>query len=225
MSSINKAEQHQSPYILLGGTFDPVHFGHLRMAQEMLNKFPSADVFLMPSAYPPHRSEPAASPEQRIEMLRLVLDSIPHLHVDTRELERETPSYSVISLAEIREEIGSKSLIFIMGTDAFAKLDQWHRWQELLGLTNILVIGRPSCELPREGIVAETYAQCSVSSALELANHQNGKIAYYQMPQLDISSTFIRDQIKNGKSPRFLMPSVIIDYIQTHSLYKTGIKA
>lgn len=221
---MNKADQHTNPHILLGGTFDPVHFGHLRMAQEMLNKFPRADVFLMPSAYPPHRTEPAASPEQRIEMLSLVLDDIPNLHIDTRELERETPSYSVISLREIRQEIGAKSLIFIMGTDAFAKLDQWYRWQELLDLTNILVIGRPSCELPNKGVVAETFAQCSISSAHELANYQHGKIAYYQMPQLDISSTFIRDQIKNGKSPRFLMPSVIIDYIQAHSLYKTGIK-
>lgn len=217
---MTKVEHDQNPRIVLGGTFDPVHFGHLRMAQEMLNKFPSADVFLMPSAYPPHRTEPAASPEQRIEMLRLVLDNIPNLHVDTRELERETPSYSVISLGEIRKEIGDKSLIFIMGTDAFAKLEQWHRWQELLNLTNILVIGRPSCELPKKGTVAEVYTQCSVSSALELANHQYGKIAYYQMPQLDISSTFIRKQIKNGKSPRFLMPSVIIEYIQAHSLYK-----
>ena len=206
-------------HIILGGTFDPVHLGHLRMAQEMLNRFPEAQVSLMPAAYPPHRPTPGATTEQRIEMLNLVLETTPHLALDTRELERKEPSYSVVTLRHLRLEIGDNPLIFLMGTDAFAKLDSWYHWQELLDLCNILVVGRPSSELPQQGPVAELYQQHRVSKPEELAHFARGKIGFCEMPQLDISSTYIREQIKSGFSPRFLLPDVILDYIQRHGLY------
>ena len=207
-------------HIILGGTFDPVHFGHLRMAQEMLNQFPQAEVSLMPAAYPPHRRQPGASPSQRIEMLKLVLDAIPQLQIDSRELERDEPSYSVVTLQDIRQKIANDCLIFLMGTDAFAKLDQWYQWSKLLDLTNILVIGRPSSDLPSSGAVAELYQQKKVDDISQLSGFSHGRIGFFQIPQLDISSTYIRQQIKCGKSPRFLLPSVILDYIETHHLYQ-----
>lgn len=206
--------------IILGGTFDPVHFAHLRMAQEMLNIFPQAEISLMPAAYPPHRDEPSASPEQRIEMLKLSLNNSSQLNIDSRELERNEPSYSVVTLAEVREEIKDKCLIFLMGTDAFAKLDKWYQWQKLLELTNILVIQRPNSELPTEGAVADLLKEHQVQSASDLADYSFGKIATYQMPLLEISSTYIRNQIKCGKSPRFLLPNVILDFIERHKLYR-----
>ncbi|WP_251358332.1 nicotinate-nucleotide adenylyltransferase [Kangiella sp. TOML190] len=208
-------------HIILGGTFDPVHFGHLRMAQEMLNQFPQARISLLPAAYPPHRIEPAATPQQRIEMLQLVLEPIPELAIDSRELKREAPSYSVVTLEQIRTEIGADaSLVFLMGTDAFAKLDSWYQWQQLLQLTNILVIGRPSSELPTQGAVADLYLASAVKDFKQISDFSHGKIGFYQMPQLDISSTYIRKQIKCGKSPRFLVPDVILSYIETHGLYR-----
>lgn len=211
--------QPKPMHIILGGTFDPVHFGHLRMSQEMLNLFPKAKVSLMPSAYPPHRPEPGATPHQRIEMLKLVLQPYGNLAIDTRELDRETPSYSVVTLQDIRQEVGDDCLVFLMGTDAFSKLDQWYQWKELITLTNILVVGRPSSALPESGPVAEFYAQHSVNDLQKLSDFAYGHVGFYQMPQLDISSSYIREQIKQGFSPRFLLPDGILDYIVKHSLY------
>lgn len=217
---MNRSESNNKPmHIILGGTFDPVHFGHLRMTQEMLNRFPAAKVSLMPAAYPPHRPQPGASPQQRIEMLQLVLGQYPRLTVDTRELEREEPSYSVVTLREIRQEVGDDCLIFLMGTDAFAKLNEWYEWRELIKLTNILVVGRPSSQLPTDGEVAEFYEQHAIQNLDELPGHSSGKIGFCQMPQLDISSTYIREQINQGFSPRFLLPDAIIDYMNQHGLY------
>lgn len=215
---------NKSMHIILGGTFDPVHFGHLRMTQEMLNRFPQAKVSLMPAAYPPHRSVPSASPQQRIEMLELVLNKYEALSVDTRELLRQEPSYSVVTLRGIRQELEQAGfdqacLVFLMGTDAFAKLDQWYEWQELIKLANILVVGRPSSELPTEGAVADFYRQHCLENLSDLPQYSCGKVGFCQMPQLDISSSYIREQINQGFSPRFLLPDGILDYMLRHSLY------
>ena len=222
MSRTSKSKKPM--HIVLGGTFDPVHFGHLRMTQEMLNRFPYARVALMPAAYPPHRPQPGATPQQRIEMLELVLGKYPQLSVDTRELRRKDPSYSVVTLREIRQEFneagtGDECLVFLMGTDAFAKLNEWYEWQELIKLTNILVVGRPSSELPKDGAVAEFYQQHAIDKLEELPRYSCGKVGYCQMPQLDISSTYIREQINQGFSPRFLLPDGILDYMNQHGLY------
>jgi len=211
-------------HIVLGGTFDPVHFGHLRMTQEMLNRFPTAKISLMPAAYPPHRPQPGASPQQRIEMLQLVVGKYPQLTVDSRELQRKEPSYSVVTLREIRREleqkgVGDACLVFLMGTDAFAKLNEWYQWQELIKLTNILVVGRPSSQLPTEGEVAEFYQNFAIEDLESLPQHSFGKVGFCQMPQLDISSTYIREQINQGFSPRFLLPDGILEYINQHGLY------
>jgi len=191
----------------------------LRMTQEMLNRFPQATVSLMPAAYPPHRPEPGATPQQRIEMLELVLNSYEALSVDTRELSRQEPSYSVVTLREIRQEVGQGCLVFLMGTDAFAKLDQWYEWRELIKLANILVVGRPSSELPTEGAVADFYRQHCLENLSDLSQYSYGKVGFCQMPQLDISSSYIREQINQGFSPRFLLPDGILDYTLRHSLY------
>lgn len=218
------AAKNKPMHIMLGGTFDPVHFGHLRMTQEMLNRFPEAKVSLMPAAYPPHRPEPGASAQQRIEMLELVLSKYPQLTIDSRELNRTEPSYSVVTLREIRQELkdagkADTCLVFLMGTDAFAKLNQWYQWQELINLTNILVVGRPSSELPREGEVADFYQKHALDSLEQLPHYSHGKVGFCQMPQLDISSTYIREQINQGFSPRFLLPDGILDYMNQYGLY------
>ena len=216
---MSKATEEKTMYIILGGTFDPVHFGHLRMTQEMLNRFPFAKVTMMPAAHPPHRPEPGATPAQRIEMLELVLERYPQLSVDTRELNREEPSYSVVTLREIRQEVGDACLVFLMGTDAFEKLNQWYEWQQLIKLTNILVVGRPSSQLPVKGEVADFYRQHAIAELKDLPKYSYGKVGFCQMPQLDISSTYIREQINQEFSPRFLLPDVIIDYMNQHGLY------
>ena len=206
--------------IILGGTFDPIHFGHLRIAQEMLNCFPNADVSLMPAAYPSHRAEPSASAEQRIKMLEMALADSPSLNIDPRELNRTEPSYSAVTLKQIRAEEQSKCLIFLMGTDAFAKFDQWHKWQELPKLTNILVVGRAGTDLPKEGAVADFYQANKMDNITDLSLYPSGKVAYLELPHLEISSSQIRALINRGKSPRFLLPSVILNYIETHNLYR-----
>ncbi len=211
--------EEKAVHIILGGTFNPVHFGHLRIAEEVANIFPNAKISLMPAAYPPHRAQPNVSPEQRIEMLELALASSSHLQIDDRELQRDEPSYSVVTLSEIRQEVANSSVIFLMGTDAFAKLNQWYQWQKLLDLTNILVIERPNSSYPAQGEVADLLQSNRVDPR-QLSNYSHGKIASLTIPLLDISSTYIRNQIKCGKSPRFLLPNVILDYIQRHQLYR-----
>lgn len=206
--------------VILGGTFNPVHFGHLRIAEEMHNLWPQATINLMPAANPPHRDTPSVSAEQRLEMLELATKESPYLQVDPRELKRTEASYSVVTLQQIRQESPANSLIFLMGTDAFNQLNKWYQWQELIKLCNILVVGRAGSELVQTGKVADFYQAHKVDNPIELNQHRSGKVAYLQLPHLEISSTHIRSLINQGKSPRFLLPSVILSYIETHNLYR-----
>lgn len=200
----------QRPLALLGGTFDPVHLGHLRVAWEAAEAL-DADVHLLLAHQPPHRPVLVASVEQRVAVLRAALAGQQRLHIDLRELRRSGPSYSIDTLTEVRAEIGAqRSLILLLGADAFAGLPSWHRWQELFDLAHIVVLTRPGAVAT---LGAELQAQLlarEVTAAQILAIRAAGAIYHLPVTPLDISATQIRQLLRDGHEPRYLLPDVLL---------------
>jgi nicotinate-nucleotide adenylyltransferase len=205
---------------ILGGTFDPIHHGHLRLALELKQVMGLAQMRLMPCHRPVHREQPQVSSAARAEMIRLALGDCSALVLDERELQRDQPSYTVDTLCNLRAELGPDvSVVWAMGTDAFAALDTWNRWEELLDLAHLAVIERPGFSLPGTGPVADLLAarRASLSALDELPG---GAIVLPSLRLLDISATDIRRQIAQGNSPQFLLPEAVRQYILKQGFYQ-----
>ncbi len=208
------------PIGILGGTFDPVHFGHLRPALESLESLGLAEVRLIPCGQPPHRSPPRAAAAERLAMLELALAGQPGLRVDVRELERPGPSYMVDTLASLRAELGATPLCLLLGSDAFLGLPGWHRWQELAQLAHLVVMHRPGWELSAvPAPLAQLLEANRVQNPAALAAQPAGAILFQPVTQLEISATAIRDTIAAGRSPRYLLPEAVWERIRAHGLY------
>jgi len=206
---------------VLGGTFDPVHYGHLRSALELVELLGLEQLRLMPCAVPPHREDPACSPAHRAAMVELAVAGEPRLACDARELDREGASYTIDSLLELRAELGEdRSLCLVMGCDAVLLITTWHRWTELLDRAHIVVLARPGWTLPREGVVADWLQRHRLSAASGLVQRPAGGILVEELRPLAISSTEIRQLLAAGRSPRYLLPQPVLDYIQAHGLYR-----
>lgn len=205
---------------ILGGTFDPIHHGHLRLALELKQQLGLEQMRLMPCHRPVHRDEPQVSSEARAQMIRLALANCPELTLDERELRRDQPSYTVDTLCALRAELGSEvSLLWAMGTDAFAGLDTWKRWRELLDYAHLAVIERPGFALPHSGPIAELL-QASRAPVADLDEQPHGKVVLPSLRLLGISATGIRQQIARGESPQFLLPDAVWQYIIAQGLYR-----
>lgn len=205
---------------LFGGTFNPVHHGHLRLALEACETLGLEQVRLLPCHQPPHRATPNVDSAQRCEMLRLALEDCPPLVLDSRELQRDGPSYTVDSLRSLREELGPEvSLVWIMGGDAFAGLASWHRWRQLLDWAHLLVVARPGWELPEQGPVHEWW-QAHRAEPAALEEQASGSIVVRTLRLLPISATEIRTMIGAGRSPQFLLPDQVWQYIRERGLYR-----
>lgn len=205
---------------LLGGTFDPVHLGHLRMALEARETLGLDEVRLVPCHQPPHRAAPDVGSAERTEMLRRAIADCPELTLDDRELRRDGPSYTVETLESLRQELGPDTpLVWIMGCDAFLGLEAWHRWRELLDWGNLLIVSRPGWELPSHGALAAWLNEHRVD-ADALTRRPAGVVAVQSLRLLPISATEIRALIQSGASPQFLMPDPVWHYIREHGLYR-----
>lgn len=205
---------------ILGGTFDPVHHGHLRLALELRQTLGLSQMRLMPCHRPVHRGQPQVSSAQRAEMIRLALMDCPELTLDERELRRDEPSYTFDTLRSLRDELGPDvSLLWALGTDAFAALDTWNRWQELLDYTHLVVIERPGFSLPQTGAVAELL-QRHRAPVTALSELPAGAIVLPSLRLLDISATDIRGQVAIGESVQFLIPESVRRYILAEGLYR-----
>jgi nicotinate-nucleotide adenylyltransferase len=206
---------------VFGGTFDPVHYGHLRSALELVERLQLEQLRLMPSAQPPLRAAPQCSARHRARMVELAIAGEPRLACDVRELSRTGKSYTIDSLIELRRELGAHyGLCMVLGCDAVLDIAQWHRWQELLDWAHIVVIARPGWQLPRAGEVAQWLAQRRVEDACMLRQQPGGCIVIEELRPLAISSTEIRALLAAGRSARYLMPQAVLDYIQAHKLYR-----
>ena len=217
-----------APIGILGGTFDPIHHGHLRLAQEALEQCDLAQVRFIPSGTPPHRPAPQASANARWEMVRLALNGHPDFLVDVREVFRTDPCYTVDTLTALRAELGTRQpLCLILGADAFLQLHTWHDWKRLFELAHIFVLqraGNPplgnAMNSADAALQAEYRARLAPGTGA-LHEAPCGAIFVADMPALEISSTDIRRRCADGKSIRYLVPDVVANYINTHSLYRT----
>lgn len=208
-----------SSIALLGGTFDPIHIGHLRSALELRDQLGFERIHLVPARRPPHRAEPGASAQQRLRMLELALAGETQLCADARELQRAGPSYTFDTLSEMRAELGADcSLSLIMGVDAFAGLDTWHRWRELPSLAHIVVMARPDTTLPLAGPVGQLLRERQAAPEV-LQRQPCGAIVPVALTPLPISATAIRALVRAGRSPRYLVPDAVWSYIRDHALY------
>lgn len=203
---------------IFGGTFDPVHYGHLRSALEVKELFGLDEVRLIPCHQPPHRDQPKASATIRLRMLQQAINHEPGLIVDSRELDRAGPSYMVDTLKSLREEFSGQSLLLFIGSDAFENLTSWHRWQQLFDYAHLVVLIRPGYAIKTHD---EFFNQRLAHDKTELSQTPAGSIFFQPVTQLDISATAIRNMIAQKQSPRFLLPDAVIEYIQQHQLYQT----
>jgi nicotinate-nucleotide adenylyltransferase len=204
---------------LLGGTFDPVHCGHLRLALEMRDQLCLDQVRLIPAPNPRLRESPHADIKRRLEMLSAAIEGESGLAVDARELQRRGPTYTVETLASLRREFPNEVLVFILGMDSFTRLHRWHRWQELLELAHLAVAQRPGGSLPDAGPVAELLAQRRCDELAVLKAEPAGRIIICQPPMLDISATRVRALAADGRSIRFLVPDKVNELINRTRCY------
>ena len=208
-----------SPIGIFGGTFDPIHYGHLRTAFEILQALRFGEVRFVPSGDPPHRGTTYAAAELRLEMVVAATQRESRFVVDDRELRRDGPSYTVDTLASMREEQADVSMGLILGMDAFLGLSSWHRWEEILDFAHIVVAHRPGWRAPDLGPLGEMIEACGTHRVEDLHETSRGRIHIHAVTQLEISSTEIRELVVAGRDPRFLMPDVVRDVIMNSNCY------
>lgn len=211
----------QQPLGLLGGTFDPIHFGHLRTAVELVETLGLTEVRLIPCYQPVHRKLPVATPEQRLAMVRCAIAEEPSLKVDACEIERKGPSYMVDTLEMFRKNLPHTPLALIIGIDALLGFASWYRWEEILELAHLVVVHRPHYQLPTTGLVADLLKQ-RLKHPAALQQTLVGSIILHPVTPLEISATDIRKQIATDKNPRYLLPDSVLDYIKQHGVYSVS---
>ena len=218
-----------SPLALLGGTFDPVHWGHLRIASETAAALKLPEVRLIPSQAPVHRASPGATGEQRLAMLRLAVADAPGLSVDDRELTRDMPSYTALTLESLRTEFPLRPLIWLIGVDAFVHINTWYEWPRLFELAHFVVLNRPGFAVSQalSPTLAEVWQGRLTRSAEVLTHATHGSIYLHTVTPQAISATVIRDTIGNtiaaGASDEallLLLPTPVLAYIRAHQLYR-----
>jgi nicotinate-nucleotide adenylyltransferase len=208
----------------LGGTFDPIHYGHLRLAEEIGQALGLNEVRLMPAGTPPHRATPTANAAHRRAMVELAIAGNPRLRLEAIELGKTGPCYMVDTLATLRLELGPDTpIILIVGADAFASLDTWHEWRQLFRLCHFAVARRAGYDAWETRLSAElsgTYHHGQVDAAQELMALPAGRVICREFTLLDISASRIRADLASGLSTRYLLPDPVLDYIVRHRIYR-----
>jgi nicotinate-nucleotide adenylyltransferase len=208
---------------VLGGTFDPIHHGHLRLAIDLAEQLNLSSLKLMPGYLPMHRDTPSATAEQRLEMLKLSIMDNSILDIDERELKRKGPSYTLLSLKEIRAEIGpTTALYFVLGADAFCHFDEWHQWQKLLEYAHILVAVRPGSH-PEFSKDLTAFVNKVKYQSQGYPKTASGSVVFIDNAKLEISSTTIREKIAEGQSVQYLLPKSVVNYIQLNKVYSINL--
>jgi nicotinate-nucleotide adenylyltransferase len=207
------------PIGLFGGTFDPLHYGHLRTAFELWQALQLGEVRFMPTGSPPHRDQPLAPAHLRLEMVKAAIADQPAFVIDDREVRRSGVSYSVDTLTELRAEYPQRSLCLLLGMDAFLGLPNWHRWRELLDLGHIVVAHRPGWRAPTMGPLGEIMVDRGTGNIRDLHQQHAGRIYVHAVTQLEISSTELRQLIAQGRDPRYIVPEEVRRIIRETRCY------
>lgn len=206
---------------ILGGTFDPIHFGHLRPALDCLQGLGLEQVRFIPLGVAVHRPQPAASAADRMAMTEVAIAGQPCLHADPRELTRQGESFTVDTLVSLRADLGpDRPLCLLVGSDAFAGFLNWHRPMEILALAHLVVMRRPGHTPDLTPALRGLCRERSGEGAAMLANAPSGRIQFQDVTQVDISSTRIRQLIATGMSPRYLLPDAVLAYIERAGIYR-----
>ncbi|MEZ5447324.1 MAG: nicotinate-nucleotide adenylyltransferase [Gammaproteobacteria bacterium] len=206
------------PVGLLGGSFDPVHDGHLRLAIEVMEGLDLDHVRLVPLNLPNATKLPVATGEQRLAMLRAAVAGEPRLVPDDRELRRGGISYTVETLQSLREELPHQPLCLILGMDAYRRIGTWHHWQRLLTLSHIVIAARPGAGVTAADLPAE-FGRAETADPDMLRRQPCGSVYRQTIQQLDISSTQIRERLRHGLNVRYLLPDAVFDFIHRHHPY------
>ncbi len=201
---------------ILGGTFDPIHYGHLRPAQEAYDRLRLTELRLMPAFAPPHRAAPVASPAQRLRMVELAIAGLAGLRADDRELRRGGPSFTVLALQELRAELGIAPLCLLIGTDQLRGFERWFHWQEIPRLAHLVVLERPGS---KAGDWPGWVRERQTADLAALQREPAGRLAFLAVNPQDISSTGIRERLARGESVAGLVPDAVQEYIHTNAIY------
>jgi nicotinate-nucleotide adenylyltransferase len=213
----------KAPLAMMGGAFDPVHYGHLRTAVELHDLVQFSELLLIPSSNPPHRPPHLASGARRIQMLKAATKGLPWCSVDDRELRRDGPSWSILTLEELRAESSDRSLCMILGLDAFLGLSSWHRWQDILSLTHLVVARRPGWSIAAEEALNSLISKCETRDVADLHSQPAGRIYIQEVTQLEISSSAIRAAITAGQEARYLLPDSVLEIIFATGCYADSV--
>ncbi len=210
---------------MFGGTFDPIHNAHLRVALDVVEAGELERLHLIPCHVPPHRGDPDVTADHRLAMLERAAAGEPRFLVDDRELRRDGPSYTVETLRSLHADAASAHLVLVVGTDSFLSLPRWHQWRELGEWAHLVVMERPDAgeDMPDalarwlQGRRAETWA--------ELRERPAGRVLFQPVTPMAVSATDIRERMRAGRSPRYLLPDPVWDYIRENGLYGAGLQA
>lgn len=211
---------------ILGGTFNPIHFGHLRMAQDIAEAVQLSEVRFVPSANPPHKEPPKVSADNRARMVQIAIADNLLFKLDTRELDRTGNSYTIDTLTALKSEMSAHedddALCLLMGSDAFIKFDTWHRWQEILNYCHIILVQRPvqtTNQPPLSEELTQLLQQHYTENSQDLSSKHNGYIHMQAVTALNISSTAIRSRLARNQIPHYLTPKMVVDFIVANQLY------
>ena len=213
------AQDKSGPLAIMGGAFDPVHYGHVRSAAELRDVCRFAEVRFVPSANPPHREPHIAPADLRVRMLEAALGHAERCSIDHRELRRDGPSWTVLTLEELRREAGRRSLCMMVGMDAFLSLGSWHRWEELPGLAHIVVALRPGWQPPQSGELGDFVESHLTTDVTDLHENPAGCLFIHEVTQLDISSSEIRGKIAAGEAVDDMLPPAVLRIAMESGFY------
>ena len=202
---------------VFGGTFDPVHNGHTKIIQNLLELLPFDEIKVIPNGQPPHRTS-VCSNNDRLEMVNLAFKGINQISVDEREIHREGPSYAIHTATEILEEYHQDNIIWIMGSDAFSEIDTWFEWEDFLNIINILVMARPGSEIDSTSMAGTLILERQTSNIDDLS-YGAGKILIVDIDPINISSTQVRSNLAAGETVNELILEDVSDYIDSGKLY------
>jgi len=214
--------QYKRAVGILGGTFDPIHFGHLRLALELYQACDLEQIRIIPCYQPVHRKLPIASPEDRLAMSKRAVASEPALKIDDMEIKRKGPSYTIDTLLELRKKAPQIPFCILLGIDSFLGFTSWHRWQEILENAHLIVAHRPNYHLPHTGIVAKLIRERLTEDLTQIHQKIHGYIVLHPITALEISATDIRQQIAMGKNSRYLLPDNVYEYIKKRGTYSVS---
>lgn len=206
---------------IFGGTFDPIHNGHLNIAQTLYKNLPFDQIQFIPCGIPPHRSQPIANPMDRLAMVKLAVADFPYFTVNDLEVKKKSPAYTIETLKTLHPQFKDQSLCLILSTDVFSLFNTWHEWEKILNFCHLIITNRPQYSLPQTTWLKNLLTQHQTHHLSDLSNLSYGKIFFPLITEIPISATDVRQHLqqKNFSHITSLLPQKVVTYIQNHHLY------